>query len=110
RRRPRVPGSRRGVARVRRGALARRRTRDRSPRVTAHELFVPGRLCIVGEHSDWAGEMRADHPALAKGYCLVTTTEQGLRATAARAGAFEITTPRPDGGEERFACTPAALA
>jgi galactokinase len=78
--------------------------------VTAHELFVPGRLCIVGEHSDWAGEMRADHPALAKGYCLVTTTEQGLRATAARADAFEITTPRPDGGEERFACTPAALA
>ena len=78
--------------------------------MTAHELFVPGRLCIAGEHSDWAGEMRGAHPALAKGYCLVTMTEQGLRATAARADAFEITTPRPDGGDERFACTPTALA
>jgi galactokinase len=24
----------------------------------AFELFVPGRLCIFGEHSDWAGAMR----------------------------------------------------
>ena len=22
------------------------------------ELFVPGRLCIMGEHSDWAGKYR----------------------------------------------------
>ena len=22
------------------------------------ELFVPGRLCLFGEHSDWAGAMR----------------------------------------------------
>lgn len=24
----------------------------------ALELFVPGRLCLFGEHSDWAGAMR----------------------------------------------------
>lgn len=22
------------------------------------EVFIPGRLCILGEHSDWAGEYR----------------------------------------------------
>lgn len=22
------------------------------------DLFVPGRLCLFGEHSDWAGAMR----------------------------------------------------
>ena len=78
--------------------------------MTRHELFVPGRLCIAGEHSDWAGEMRRANPALTKGYCLVTMTEQGLRASAARGDAFEITTPRPDAGDQRFACTQAALA
>ena len=80
--------------------------------MTTHHLFVPGRLCIAGEHSDWAGEMRAAHPALAPGHCLVTMTEQGLRATAARADAFELSTPHPDGRvlRERLASTPAALA
>ncbi len=81
--------------------------------MTAHELFVPGRLCIVGEHSDWAGEMRGAHPALTEGHCLVTMTEQGLRARAAPADDFEIATPRPDGGgvvRERLASTAAALA
>lgn len=24
----------------------------------AFELFVPGRLCLFGEHSDWSGAMR----------------------------------------------------
>ena len=76
-----------------------------------HALFVPGRLCIAGEHSDWAGEMRAAHPALAPGYCLVTMTEQGLRAEATRADAFELSTPHPDGGvaRERLPGTMAAL-
>ena len=23
------------------------------------ELFVPGRLCLFGEHSDWAGKYRS---------------------------------------------------
>ena len=24
----------------------------------ANEIFVPGRLCLFGEHSDWAGKYR----------------------------------------------------
>jgi mevalonate kinase len=80
--------------------------------VTAHALFVPGRLCIAGEHSDWAGEMRAAHPALAPGHCLVTMTEQGLRAEASRGDAFEVSSPDPDGRgvlRERLEGTRAAL-
>lgn len=48
-------------------------------------LFVPGRLCLFGEHSDWAGALRARRPGLAPGRCLVAGTDQGLRAVAERA-------------------------
>lgn len=46
------------------------------------EIFVPGRLCLLGEHSDWAGEYRVSHPEIAPGLCLVTGTDQGLNAVA----------------------------
>lgn len=32
-----------------------------------HNIFVPGRLCIIGEHSDWAGKYRAENPNVAYG-------------------------------------------
>lgn len=35
------------------------------------ELFVPGRICLLGEHSDWAGGFRAANSELEEGYCLV---------------------------------------
>jgi galactokinase len=64
------------------------------------ELFVPGRLCLFGEHSDWAGGWRRARPELAPGACLVTGTDQGLRATAARAdGVLEIASRLADGSE-----------
>ena len=63
------------------------------------ELFVPGRLCLFGEHSDWAGGWRRARPELAPGACLVTGTDQGLYATAERAdGVLEIES-RLAGGE-----------
>lgn len=46
------------------------------------ELFVPGRLCLFGEHSDWAAGYRAQDPTLPTGQCLVAGTDQGLRARA----------------------------
>jgi galactokinase len=71
--------------------------RDRGRRVT-HTLFVPGRLCLLGEHSDWAGAYRATHPALPPGACLVSGTDQGLHAEAApHDGVFEIATRLPGG-------------
>ena len=35
------------------------------------ELFVPGRVCLLGEHSDWAGGFRRDAPSIPPGKCLV---------------------------------------
>lgn len=61
-------------------------------------LFVPGRLCLVGEHSDWAGTYRRTHPAIAPGRCLVTGTDQGLTAEAERLDdALELASVLPDG-------------
>src|SRR5919202_5216904 len=44
------------------------------------KLFVPGRLCLFGEHSDWAGSYRRFNPDLKQGYTLLVGTNQGLYA------------------------------
>ncbi len=44
------------------------------------ELFVPGRLCLFGEHSDWAGGHRRQNPEIGMGYTLVAQTNQGTYA------------------------------
>jgi len=41
---------------------------------------VPGRLCILGEHTDWAGEYRADNAAVPVGVTVVCVTMEGLYA------------------------------
>lgn len=46
-----------------------------------HTLFVPGRLCLFGEHTDWAGGYRRVNPTLSKGYTLLVGTNQGIYAT-----------------------------
>ena len=59
------------------------------------ELFAPGRVCLLGEHADWAGQYGL-HP----GYCLVIGTDQGVRAQIQPAdGEFIVEThlPGPDG-------------
>ena len=44
------------------------------------ELFVPGRLCLFGEHSDWAGKYRTMNADVVPGAALVTGIEQGIFA------------------------------
>lgn len=44
------------------------------------KLFVPGRICLFGEHSDWAGGHRRTNAELEKGYTLITSTNQGVYA------------------------------
>lgn len=44
------------------------------------QLFVPGRVCLLGEHSDWAGKYRSENPRLEKGYTIVCGTSQGIFA------------------------------
>ncbi len=45
-------------------------------------LFVPGRLCLFGEHSDWAGMYRTVNSSIVKGAAIVSGTEQGIYASA----------------------------
>jgi len=77
------------------------------------EFFVPGRLCLFGEHSDWAALYRAKDPSIAPGYCLVAGTDQGLHARAEPASdTFEIVSDLPDGsraGPLRLPARPSAL-
>ena len=47
-------------------------------------IFVPGRLCLFGEHSDWAGTYRTTNPEIAKGYALIVGTNQGIYANVKR--------------------------
>ena len=44
------------------------------------KIFFSGRLCLFGEHSDWAGGYRRLNPELEKGYTLLVGTNQGLYA------------------------------
>ncbi len=44
------------------------------------ELFVPGRICLFGEHSDWAGGHRRQNSSIEKGYTIITGTNQGVYA------------------------------
>ncbi|MEC4813436.1 MAG: GHMP kinase [Scytonema sp. PMC 1069.18] len=44
------------------------------------QIFVPGRLCLFGEHSDWAGGYRRLNPLLGIGYTLLVGTNQGIYA------------------------------
>lgn len=41
---------------------------------------MPGRLCLFGEHSDWAGKYRTINPEIEKGYALIVGTNQGIYA------------------------------
>ncbi len=44
------------------------------------KLFVPGRICLFGEHSDWAGGYRRINADIENGYTLICGTDQGIYA------------------------------
>jgi UTP-glucose-1-phosphate uridylyltransferase/mevalonate kinase len=44
------------------------------------KIFVPGRVCLFGEHSDWAGGYRRINAEIEKGYTLIAGTNQGIYA------------------------------
>ena len=44
------------------------------------KLFVPGRICLFGEHTDWAARYRQNNAELEKGYTIITSTNQGVYA------------------------------
>jgi len=54
------------------------------------ELFVPGRVCLFGEHSDWAGGHRRTNSAVAPGCVIITGTNQGMYARCRRNTTSEL--------------------
>ncbi|MBI4927852.1 MAG: GHMP kinase, partial [Anaerolineae bacterium] len=44
------------------------------------KIFVPGRICLLGEHSDWAGGYRRINADIEKGYAIICGTNQGIYA------------------------------
>ena len=47
-------------------------------------LSDSGRVCLFGEHSDWAGNFRRFNSAIDPGQCIVAGTNQGLYSTVTR--------------------------
>ena len=62
------------------------------------KIFVPGRICLFGEHSDWAGGYRRTHADIEKGYTLIAGTNQGIYAEVTPDPAeLVVTATMPDG-------------
>jgi galactokinase len=53
-------------------------------------IFVPGRLCLFGEHSDWAGLYQVINANIVSGAAIVTGIEQGISAAVERADRFSM--------------------
>ena len=62
------------------------------------KLFVPGRICLFGEHSDWAGGYRRINAEIEKGYTLICGTDQGIYAEVEpHPTSLVMTSTTPDG-------------
>ena len=62
------------------------------------KIFVPGRICLFGEHSDWAGGYRRVNADIEKGYTLICGTNQGIHAEVEpHPTALVLTSTTPDG-------------
>ena len=62
------------------------------------KIFVPGRICLLGEHSDWAGGYRRTNADVEKGYAILAGTNQGIYATVQpHPSALVLHSTTPDG-------------
>lgn len=68
------------------------------------ELFVPGRLCLFGEHSDWAGKYVSQNPEILEGQAIVTGINLGIYASAKTNSHFYIKSINQDGNTLDFEC------
>ena len=67
-------------------------------------LFVPGRLCLFGEHSDWAGMYRTVNSEIVMGQAVVTGIEQGIYVTVERSDKFIVESRLPVYHDEYLEC------
>ena len=65
------------------------------------KIFVPGRICLFGEHSDWAGGYRRINAEIEKGYTLLTGTDQGIYAEVEPHPTALVLTATTPGGEKQ---------
>lgn len=65
-------------------------------------FFVPGRLCLLGEHSDWAGMHRMVNADVLPGYAIVSGIEQGIYATVEQSDKFIVESTLPVFQDDRF--------
>src|SRR5574344_2294967 len=74
--------------------------------IMATTLFVPGRLCLFGEHTDWAGKYRAMNAEIEPGLSIVTGIEQGIEAEVEKSSIFEMYSDAPEIKEvwQDFSC------
>lgn len=70
------------------------------------KLFVPGRLCLFGEHTDWAGHYRTMNADILPGAAIVTGIEQGIYAEVEKSSIFEMKSEAPElkGTWSDFSC------
>ena len=70
------------------------------------KLFVPGRLCLFGEHTDWAGHYRTMNADIQPGAAIVTGIEQGIYAEVEKSPIFEMRSDAPEisGQWSDFSC------
>ena len=70
------------------------------------KLFVPGRLCLFGEHTDWAGHYRTMNADILPGASIVTGIEQGIYAEVEKSPVFEMYSDAPEIAEvwSDFSC------
>ena len=77
------------------------------------KIFVPGRICLLGEHSDWAGGYRRINADIEKGYAIICGTNQGIYAQVEpHPNKLILTATSPDGekvGPYEVAMEPQAL-
>jgi UTP-glucose-1-phosphate uridylyltransferase/mevalonate kinase len=77
------------------------------------KIFVPGRICLFGEHSDWAGGYRRINAEIEKGYTLICGTNQGIHAEVKpHPTALVVTSTTPEGetlGPQEIPFEPRAL-
>ena len=63
--------------------------------MASYQVFVPGRVCLFGEHSDWAGgDEKKSNPSIAPGRTIVVGTNQGIHASCT-AHTFMVRFPYP---------------
>lgn len=62
-------------------------------------LFMAGRLCLLGEHSDWTFEYKNINKDLLPGYTIATAIDKGIYATIKKSKKFEF-----EMGDKKFSC------